>query len=66
MDDIKKIANFMGCLVYTDKFLYVTIFISHKKTKIYASFSANIIVIPKLINFFHLHEQIKLSHKIVT
>ena len=32
MDDIKKIANFMCCLVYTDNFLYVTIFICHIKT----------------------------------
>ena len=27
MDDIKKIANFICCLVYTANFLYVTIFI---------------------------------------
>ena len=32
IDDIKKIANFMCCLVYTDNFLYVTMFICHKKT----------------------------------
>ena len=32
MDDIKNIANFMCCFVYTDNFLYVTIFISHIKT----------------------------------
>ena len=32
MDDIKKIANFMYCLVYTDNFLYVTIFTCHIKT----------------------------------
>ena len=32
MDDIKKIANLMCYLVYTDNFLYVTIFICHIKT----------------------------------
>ena len=32
MDDIKKNANFMCCLVYTDNFLYVTIFNCHIKT----------------------------------
>ena len=32
MDDIKKIAKFMRFLVYTDNFLYVTIFICHIKT----------------------------------
>ena len=32
MDDMKKIANFMWCLVYTDNFPYVTTFICHIKT----------------------------------
>ena len=32
MDDIKKIVNFMRCLVYMENFLYVTIFICHIKT----------------------------------
>ena len=31
IDGIKKIANFLCCLVYTDNFLYVSIFICHKK-----------------------------------
>ena len=31
-DDIEKIANFMCCLVYTDIFLYVTIFICNINT----------------------------------
>ena len=31
-NDIKKIANFMCCLFYTDNFLYVTTFICHIKT----------------------------------
>ena len=56
----------MCCLVYTDNFLYVTILICHIKTNT-PVFSANIIVIQKLVNFVHLQEQIeiatqKLSH----
>mgnify|MGYP001793440538 CR=1 FL=1 len=51
--------------VYTDNFLYMTIFICHIKTN--RPVLQQIIVIQELVNFVHLNEQIKIvTIKIVT
>ena len=52
----------MCCLVYTKNFLYMTIFICHIKTNT-PVFQQ--IFIQKLVNFVHLHEQIKIVKKLL-
>ena len=57
-DDIQIVINFMCCRVYSDRFLYVTTFICHRKTN--TPFSSKNFVVQILVNFVRLHEQIKI------